>query len=289
MGHAVLAEATKRKTIAAKCKVLPPRYHAALGAGGGGGGIGGTRRLNFLVDPTDKSAEWPVNCVEQAQLCEVVRKVHRDRAVMAAVSNHNILGMLGRFVDSVQAAKVTNFLVVALDQETSRFLAGRNAPHYVRTLRSRSGSTDNHATSGLKFRILKELLSVGVSVLLTDVDVVLTQDPFPALYRDSDAEGMTDGWDDESAYGHVHELPMGDRTAAPYARGAGEWTSSGLRVESVTTAADGRVSSSRLDDTPASPLACPPPATPARRCARYAWWRVIRASSTSPPRTRPST
>ena len=35
---------------------------------------------------------------------------------------------------------------------------------------------------------------VQVSVLLTDVDVVLTRDPFPALYRDSDVEGMTDGW-----------------------------------------------------------------------------------------------
>ena len=60
--------------------------------------------------------------------------------------------------------------------------------------------------------ILAELLSVGVSVLLTDVDVVLTQDPFPALYRDTDVEGMTDGWDDDSAYGHLHELPL-ERTA----------------------------------------------------------------------------
>ena len=79
---------------------------------------------------------------------------------------------------------------------------------------SRSGSTDNHATSGLKFRILAEVLSVGASVLLTDVDVVLTKDPFPALYRDSDVEGMSDGWDDDSGYGHVHELPLQLRTAA---------------------------------------------------------------------------
>ena len=119
-----------------------------------------------------------------------------------------------------------NFFVVALDKRTADFLERRDAPHYVRELcvalrlefstcslarrsprrrlarhasrlraptadrRSRSGSTDNHATSGLKFRILGEILSVGCSVLLTDVDVVLTRDPFPALYRDSDAEGM---------------------------------------------------------------------------------------------------
>merc|ERR1712185_781381 len=117
--------------------------------------------------------------------------------------------MLGQFVDTVQKVGVTNFLVVALDEATAAFLKKKGAAHYLRPLRSRSGSTDNHATSGLKFRILAELLSVGVSVLLTDVDVGLTQDPFPALYRDTDVEGMTDGWDDESAYGHVLDLPMG--------------------------------------------------------------------------------
>ena len=41
--------------------------------------------------------------------------------------------------------------------------------YYLKKLVSRSGSTDNHATSGLKFRILAEQLSIGVSVLLTDV------------------------------------------------------------------------------------------------------------------------
>ena len=94
---------------------------------------------------------------------------------MAAVSNRNILHMLGEFVDVVKRVGVTNFMVVALDQSTSEFLVKKQTAHYVRALRSRSGSTDNHATSGLKFQILSELLSVGVSVLLSDVDVVLTQ------------------------------------------------------------------------------------------------------------------
>ena len=156
---------TKEATLQARCKRLPARHAPAT--------EGGPRRLNLLVDKDAK--EWPTNCAEQPHVCEVVKKVHRDRAVMAAVSNRNILGMLGQFVDTVQKVGVPNFLVVALDQQTSDFLQKRNAPHYVRALRSRSGSTDNHATSGLKFKILSELLSVGVSVLLTDVDVVLTQ------------------------------------------------------------------------------------------------------------------
>ena len=38
-----------------------------------------------------------------------------------------------------------------------------------------SSSTDNHATSALKFEVLYELLTIGVSVLLTDVDVPILQ------------------------------------------------------------------------------------------------------------------
>lgn len=36
---------------------------------------------------------------------------------------------------------------------------------------------------------------------LADVDIVFLQDPFPHLQRDSDVEGMTDGWDNGTAYG----------------------------------------------------------------------------------------
>ena len=40
--------------------------------------------------------------------------VAQERAVMAAVSNSNILGMLGQFVDVVKKAQIPNFVVVAL-------------------------------------------------------------------------------------------------------------------------------------------------------------------------------
>ena len=35
-----------------------------------------------------------------------------------------------------------------------------------------------------------------MSVLLSDVDIVVTSNPFLALYRDTDVEGMSDGWED---------------------------------------------------------------------------------------------
>jgi len=222
MSHPLQWEQTKALVMKSKCKRVtaddmaasrkafirsgaerPPASGATLN------GVSGAkpRPLNLLV-PTGDAAAWPTNCAEQPRICEVVKKVHRERTVMAAVSNRNILHMLGQFVETVQKANVGNFLVVAIDQTTSDFLTKRNVANYVRQLRTRSGSTDNHATSGLKFQILSEILSTGTSVLLTDVDVVLTQDPFPALYRDSDVEGMSDGWDEDSGYGFTYDLPI---------------------------------------------------------------------------------
>ena len=92
-------------------------------------------------------------------------------------------------------------VVVALDEPTAKHVRGLGVATYVRsTLRSRTGSTDNHATSGLKFAVLRDFIVAGCSVLLSDVDVVWLQNPFtlPSLYRDVDVEGMTDGWDDPS-------------------------------------------------------------------------------------------
>ena len=96
-------------------------------------------------------------------------------------------------------------VVVALDEPTATHVRGLGVATYVRSsLRSRTGSTDNHATSGLKFAVLRDFIAAGCSVLLSDVDVVWLQNPFtlPSLYRDVDVEGMTDGWDDPTAYGY---------------------------------------------------------------------------------------
>lgn len=161
------------------------------------------RPLNWLVPPS--SDAWPVNCVGAAEaLCAVVRRVAVGRAVMAAVANKNIAheNYLGRFVDLVVAANVTNFIGVALDNTTGEYLGQRGVSYYVRRFVTRTGadssSTGNHATSALKFEILTELLRVGVSVLLSDVDVPVLANPFAMLYRDSDIENMSDGWDDRS-------------------------------------------------------------------------------------------
>ena len=43
-------------------------------------------------------------------------------------------------------------------------------------------------------------------MLLTDTDVAYLQNPFPYLYRDSDIESMSDGWDNSSAHGQGFTL-----------------------------------------------------------------------------------
>jgi arabinosyltransferase len=53
----------------------------------------------------------------------------------------------------------------------------------------------------MKFRVLQHFLKLGYSVLLSDVDIVTLKNPFEHLYRDSDVESMSDGWDNSTAYG----------------------------------------------------------------------------------------
>ena len=166
-------------------------------------------------------------------------RVAIGREVLAAVSNKNIFHMLQLFVNGIKAvriiitlpsptlakslfscwplsahpllllafarvqqANISNSMVVALDNQTDSWLAERNVPRYLKKLVSRTGSTDNHATSGLKFKILVDFLSLGINVLLSDVDVIWLYDPFPYLYKDTDVEGMTDGWDEPTSYGY---------------------------------------------------------------------------------------
>ena len=85
-------------------------------------------------------------------------------------------------------------------------------------MEARGGGKDNHATSGLKFKVLIDFISIGCSVLLSDVDVLWLQNPFPrGLYRDADVEGMSDGWDHPTVFGHN----AGDGSFRMHARNSG--------------------------------------------------------------------
>ena len=151
----------------------------------------GCRALNAsLNSPRPRPAQWVVPIGEtwpsqsscsanedMRELCMLVEKIAIDREILVAVSNRNILPMLQLFLRGLQAAGIHNSLVTALDETTANFVHQQGGNAYVRRLRSHTGSTDNHATSGLKFAVLLELVSIGASVLLSDVDVLWLQNP----------------------------------------------------------------------------------------------------------------
>ena len=114
---------------------------------------------------------------------------------MVAISNFKLIqwgGMLNTWIERVQKAKVKPWMVLAIDEPLHNYLDERHIPNYLikqETAEAQAGTGSNHAVSALKFGILAEFLKLGWSVLLSDVDIVTVEDPFPHLYRDRDIEG----------------------------------------------------------------------------------------------------
>uniref|UniRef100_A0A383W2G0 Nucleotide-diphospho-sugar transferase domain-containing protein n=1 Tax=Tetradesmus obliquus TaxID=3088 RepID=A0A383W2G0_TETOB len=150
---------------------------------------------------------YPKDAQMQA-LEQYLLKIAPSREVLVGVSNVNPLreGMLGTFLKGVQQAGVSNYLVVALDEETERELKFQNINVFYMPMQISKSQADtgaNHAVSALKFGILKKFLQLGWAVLLSDIDICVLQDPFKNLYRDHDLEGMSDGFDPMTAYGQI--------------------------------------------------------------------------------------
>lgn len=155
-----------------------------------------------LYDPENDSLSMAVANVTAS---------HPHREVLVAVANSNLLsadgsrGMLRTWLEQVWSANVPNYLVVAIDDQVAHALHGLGVPFWRRgTKQLAATATDNHGISAQKFDILHDFLKRDISVLLCDVDVVVLKNPFNGhLYRDSDVEGMSDGFDAGTAYGHI--------------------------------------------------------------------------------------
>ncbi|TXG64502.1 hypothetical protein EZV62_011496 [Acer yangbiense] len=139
------------------------------------------------------------------RLAKVLERVAVGREVIVALANLNVKDTLEVWYNSIQRVGIHNYLVVALDEEIFKFCVSNDVPVYKRDpdegIDSIARTRGNHAVSRLKFRILREFLQLGYSLLLSDVDIVYFQNPFDHLYRDSDVEAMTDGHDNMTAYG----------------------------------------------------------------------------------------
>ncbi|KAK6938791.1 Nucleotide-diphospho-sugar transferase [Dillenia turbinata] len=139
------------------------------------------------------------------RLSKILEEVAIRKELIVALANSNVRGVLEVWLNSIKRVGITNYLVVALDDATETFCKSNDVPMYTRDpdkdVDSIGRTGGNHAISGLKFRVLREFLQLGYSVLLSDVDIVYLQNPFDYLYRDSDVESMTDGHNNMTAYG----------------------------------------------------------------------------------------
>lgn len=142
------------------------------------------------------------------ELAEFLKKVAVNNEVLVSVSNKNYAwpgGMLQLWAENVKRTGVKNAMVIALDDDTKSNAESFGLPAFrmdVKIPDSQKDVGSNHAVSALKFRILQNFMKLGYSVFLSDVDIVFLQNPFEHLARDSDVEGMTDGWDHGTAYGY---------------------------------------------------------------------------------------
>ncbi|KAG2703490.1 hypothetical protein I3760_06G140100 [Carya illinoinensis] len=140
------------------------------------------------------------------RLGKILEKVAVQRELIVALANSNVKDMLEVWFTNIKQVGIPNYLVVALDEEIARFCKSKDVPVYKRDpdqgIDSVARTGGNHAVSGLKFRVLREFLQLGYSVLLSDVDIVYLQNPFHYISRDSDVESMTDGHNNMTAYGY---------------------------------------------------------------------------------------
>ncbi|OIW03478.1 hypothetical protein TanjilG_14703 [Lupinus angustifolius] len=139
------------------------------------------------------------------RLAKILEEVAIYKEVIVVLANSNVKEMLEVWFTNIKRVGIPNHLVVALDNTIEEFCKSNDVPVYRRdpdegvdTIAKTGG---NHAVSGLKFRVLREFLQLGYSVLLSDVDIVYLQNPFDHLYRDSDVESMSDGHNNYTAYG----------------------------------------------------------------------------------------
>ncbi|KAK1301140.1 hypothetical protein QJS10_CPB13g00562 [Acorus calamus] len=171
-------------------------------------------RINMLksemVTLSQKNAEL------KKQIRELTSKLHlaeqgtdqaqKQKELIVCLANRNVKNMLEVWYENIKRVGIPNYLVVALDDEIEALCKSNDVPVYRRKpedgIDSIGRTGGNHAVSGLKFRILREFLQLGYSILLSDVDIVYLQNPFEHLYRDSDVESMSDGHDNFTAYGY---------------------------------------------------------------------------------------
>lgn len=140
------------------------------------------------------------------RLANMLQKVAIRGELIVTLANSNVKEALEIWFTNIKRVGISNYLVIALDDPIADFCQLNSVPVFKRDpdegIDSIGKTSNVFAVSGLKFRILREFLQLGYSVLLSDVDIIYLQNPFDSIYRDADVESMTDGQDNNTAYGY---------------------------------------------------------------------------------------
>ncbi|XP_022141157.1 arabinosyltransferase RRA3-like [Momordica charantia] len=194
-----IRDLTRELRIVEQAKDHAQKQYLALGENHKAGPFGTVKglRTNPTVIPDES-----VN----PRLAKLLEKVAVNKELIVTLANSNVKPMLEVWFTSIKKVGIPNYLVVALDDQTEDLCISQDVPVYKRdpdkSIDSVGKGGGNHEVSALKFRILREFLQLGYSVLLSDVDIVYIQNPFDHLYRDSDVESMSDGHNNMTAYGY---------------------------------------------------------------------------------------
>jgi len=121
--------------------------------------------------------------------------------ILLAMSNKNVHSMLRKWANSIIRSNIRYWAVACLDLETYELVRkeyGDN--HALAWFGPKEGH--GHAVSGAKYALIGAVLKTDTNVLMSDIDVIVFKDPFPTLVKDSDIEGMSDGFNEATAYGY---------------------------------------------------------------------------------------
>ncbi|XP_013456384.2 arabinosyltransferase RRA3 isoform X2 [Medicago truncatula] len=202
-----VSELTERLQLAEQGKDQAEKMLLALGKQEKAGPFGTVKALRTNPNVAPDESVNP-------RLANILDKIAVKQEIIVALANSNVKEILEVWFTNIKRVGISNYLVVALDDEIAKFCELNQVPFYKRDPDNGIDAVGKRgkrtAVSGLKFRILREFLQLGYSVLLSDTDIIYLQNPFDHLYRDSDVESMSDGHNNMTAYGYndIYDEPV---------------------------------------------------------------------------------
>jgi len=124
---------------------------------------------------------------------DLVRRVAINNTLVVTWANAHYADFAANFVNHMRRLKITNFLVGAMDKELLDILQKDKVNTWYMGSKGMDqnsvkadfgwGSPKFHKMGRDKIRLIRDFAKIGLDVLISDIDVVWLEDPFPYLAR----------------------------------------------------------------------------------------------------------